>query len=74
MRSEALRERRNDVPRSATDEEMLYLLVCFFRGGVEGTFAGNSYWLAKRGTLLESSDGTLLLLLLTTGGGVEGRV
>jgi hypothetical protein len=46
VRSDALRERRNVVPISATEDEKLFRAACGWprRGGVDGTGAGKLDW------------------------------
>lgn len=68
VRREALRERRNVVPMSATDDEKLLRAWCRRRGGVSGVVVGG------RLVLLALPVVVLLLLLLVLGvGGCRDR-
>lgn len=69
------RERRNEVPMSATDDEMLCREACFLRGGVEGNLEGGSYRLGRSGCASTALEAEELGVVERSGlcGGVEVR-
>jgi hypothetical protein len=78
VRSEALRERRNEVLTSATEEAMLWRDACLRRGGVVGGMGASSWCVlsAARGFLLSpsASDGDAIEAVgRTICGGVKVR-
>jgi hypothetical protein len=67
VRSEALREGRNDEPTSVADEAIECLLAWLRAGGAVSTLGGLAYWLGARGESLASRVGV-------TGAGAGGRL
>jgi hypothetical protein len=56
VRRLALRDRCRVVPISPSVDEMLWRDACLRRGGVEGGFGGNSYWLGSRASASPMGD------------------